>query len=162
MSSFIGMYLMPASISFLVGAFLVGAFLYREKSEFVKDLKLFLRRRMISHNQAKTQLVILQNKYDELAKAFDELKSSSVSRTVNFSGALSDKDFIGSHNSQMEKLELEITSIQEVLTGDIKKQLLQYMKEVDGLSLRLGRAKQELRAKRSRNSFELLDSKDIA
>lgn len=51
------------------------------------------------------------------------------------------KDFVLEQASQIQKLEFEVSSIQKLLSQDIKAQITEYMDEVDGLTEKLKSAR---------------------
>ncbi len=51
------------------------------------------------------------------------------------------KDFVLEQASQIQKLEFEVSSIQKMLSQDIKTQIAEYMNEVDGLTEKLKSAR---------------------
>ncbi len=150
----------------VVALLLLSIYSHREAMNFVEELQFFLKHRTIAHNRVKAQLSVFKTRFEKLEKENIELKSQiekSLKRGEDsFSGLLAETEFIEEQNSQLAKLETEISSIQETLKGEFKAQLFNYMKEVDGLSERLDKAREEFSAGRAKRSLETLNVKNVA
>lgn len=99
----------------------------------------------------------LSAKNKKLRDTVVNLKENSV-----FGGLLAEAEFIEARNTQIKKLGAEISSIQEVLNGDFKTKLSQYLNEVDGLNQRLTQARDEYYSKVSKTSLDGIELDDIA
>ena len=141
-----------------IGLLFLAVRMHKEAMNFVTELQFFLKHRTIAHNQVKARLAVFKTRFEKIEKENIELKRrlEGQSDEAGFDGLLAETVFVESQNFQIEKLETEISSIQETLKGDFKAQLSSYMKEVDGLSQRLGKAKEEFIAGRTKNSLESL------
>ena len=98
----------------------------------------------------------LTDKNTRLKETVVNLKENSV-----FGGLLAEAEFIEARNTQIKKLGAEISSIQEVLNGDFKTKLTQYLNEVDGLNQRLNQAREEYYNKVKQGSLEGLDLDEL-
>ena len=137
----------------VVGLVYLAFRMQREAMKFNEELQFFLKHRIMSENRAKAQVAVFKTRFEKLEKEFQEMAEENSSL----------KAHIKSFDSSNEKLELEITSIQEALSGsNIKNHLVRYIEEVDGLNARLNKAKEEVTAVRINSSLENLDIKDVA
>lgn len=137
--------------------------MHRESSQHISELEFFLKQRTISHNKERARLSVFKTKYAKLNQQKDELEEKLLAlkdREAEFEKAILRNDILERKNAEFEKLGHEIINIQEMLNGNIKKQLANYMKEVDGISKRLHRATYEF--SENTKSFEFLESQDVA
>ncbi len=114
--------------------------------------------------QKAEELYKLTEENDDLASKNKKLKDTVINLKENsvFGGLLAEAEFIEARNSQIKKLGAEISSIQEVLNGDFKTKLTQYLDEVDGLNKRLTQAREDYYTKVSQTSLDGIDLEDIA
>lgn len=135
----------------------------RETTHFIEELQCKLKSRIISHNKEKARAAILATKNNELKSKNQYLQnqvSLSLTREPSFKGTLS-FDTIAEQQDEMKKLEMEITSIREILNSDIKGHLAHYIEEVDGLRHRLEEAK-EFSERITQTGLEDLNKEDVA
>ena len=135
-------------ISIAVGGLIFLAFrMQKEATGYISELHFFLKQKTQSHNIVKARLAVLQTRFERIEQENLELKSQQSlanKSQASFTSEIANSSFIEEHNSKIEELELEITSIQQSLNGDFKEQLASYLTKVDGLSQKLDQAKTEL------------------
>lgn len=141
--------------------------LQKENDAYVSEVKFYLRQRILAHNKIKAKYSILQNRMIRVEKENQELRQkmeslSSVDMASAFDVSLQNKSIIEEKDQRIEKLELEISSIEKSINGDIKDSLTRYMQEVDGLSKRLETAKGEFSARLEKQSQTSTGNKNIA
>lgn len=138
------MFLMFASFMAvaIVGLLTLIYYSNKQSSDFISELQFLLRQRIISHNREKARHSVLKTRFENLTTENQELKT----HLENFIKMANQKSnaIVDEKTSELDQLELEITSIQEMLNGDIKASLSNYLKEVDGLRRRLGQAKSNI------------------
>jgi uncharacterized coiled-coil DUF342 family protein len=76
---------------------------------------------------------------DRLQKRLNDLNQNEPKKR----GLDWDQQFVQEQASHIEKLELEVSSIQSLLSNDIRAQITEYMNEVDGLTQKLKTAREK-------------------
>lgn len=156
-------------VAVAVGGILLMAFrLQSETTRFIEDLQFFLKHRTISDNQSKARMAVYKTKCEKLeadklstANNIQKLEQENqklksqiteiLSQMAQFEAEANDKDekLRAQQKQEIDQLELEITSIQKSLNNDIRLQLANYLKEVDGLKQRITKARTEITTERA-------------
>ena len=110
----------------------------RETNLFIDDLQSHLRRRTIAHNRSKAQTAILKTKNTKMNQQIRQLEDEVSQFRAK---ALSFAEDQSHRNQEVERLEMEISTIREVIDSDIKSHLNEYIQQVDGLRSRLKKVK---------------------
>ncbi|MEM7647053.1 MAG: hypothetical protein AAF203_09095 [Pseudomonadota bacterium] len=158
MEASIATFIPATAIAVLSILFLFFRF-YRENSKYLAELEFRLRHRTIAHNQTKARIAVTQTRIEQLKKENARLEKEIIQKNETKETPLRVPN--PSAHFELEKLELEISSIQEILNSDIKHHLSHYVDEVDGLRSRLKKAK-ETTAELTRQQFESLNKNDVA
>jgi predicted GIY-YIG superfamily endonuclease len=137
--------------------------IYNESNRYTSELEFVLKQRIIAHNRVKASGAVLKTKYEDLEAVTFKVQAELElyqEKEMKYEEMNSRNEYLEKKNAEIEKLEFEITSIQEMLNGNIKKQLSNYIKEVDGISQRLHRATDEYNE--NTKSYEFIESKKSA
>lgn len=148
---------------FVIGLVYMAYRIHSEGSKHIAELEFFLKQKTISYNQERAKLAVFKTQHESLQREMTDLQtkfSQLQEKEEEFNRAIKRNRFLEHKNSEYEKLEIEITNIQETLNGNIRKQLKNYMKEVEGLGQRLHKATYQFNE--NTKMFEFIDSKDAA
>lgn len=133
----------------VVGIVFLAMKLHGEAMKYVSEVQFYLNQKTVAFNRANASLSVCKSKMAEIEKRSvllekENLRLRKSLEVMTNKSSSSEANQVKSKNINIEKLEKEITSIQNVLNRDLKVQLKNYTRELGWLTTRLSEVQREL------------------